>query len=234
MKIYAYILSHDTGFAPCYTDGIWTLACCKPQIRAKIFNEHVETGQNEFWVIGLQHEGSMQKDYTYPGVKVRYIACAKVLRLEEYYKDDGPYSNRIDCIYRNVTSLDRAKRRTYEELKEHNGGKVRQVPTAVEHRMENDDEKMSQTARDIYGNCVLISNEFYCLPDEVNVNAEGILYDKLYEMGKNRRTGKYEIEIEEEEFLQGIAMIKEKGTKRVPIREYKRCKGGCVHSKKTC
>ena len=133
MKIYAYILPHDTGFAPCYTDGIWTLACCKPQIRAKIFNEHVDTGQNEFWVIGLQHEGSMRKDYTYPGVKVRYIACAKVLRLEEYYKDDSLYRNRIDCIYRNVTSFDRAKRRTYEELKEHNGGKIRQIPTAIEH-----------------------------------------------------------------------------------------------------
>ena len=35
-KLYTYYLQSDTGFAPCYADGKFTLANCKPDIRRAI------------------------------------------------------------------------------------------------------------------------------------------------------------------------------------------------------
>jgi len=45
MKLYSYIVKHDTGFAPNPFFGYCTLACCKPKIRQK-----AEKGD---WVVGL-------------------------------------------------------------------------------------------------------------------------------------------------------------------------------------
>jgi len=46
MKLYSYIVSHDTGFAPNPFFGYCTLACCKPPIR-----ERAEVGD---WIVGLE------------------------------------------------------------------------------------------------------------------------------------------------------------------------------------
>src|ERR1700733_9238130 len=39
MKIFAYVIEHDLGFAPNPFHGVCTLACCKPRIR-----KNAETG----------------------------------------------------------------------------------------------------------------------------------------------------------------------------------------------
>lgn len=33
MKVYSYIITHDSGFSPNLFHGVLTLACCKPMIR---------------------------------------------------------------------------------------------------------------------------------------------------------------------------------------------------------
>lgn len=45
MKLYSYIVRHDTGFAPNPFYGYCTLACCKPIIR--------RTAEKGDWVVGL-------------------------------------------------------------------------------------------------------------------------------------------------------------------------------------
>ncbi len=45
MKLYSYIVKHDSGFAPNPFFGYCTLACCKPDIR--------RTAQVGDWVVGL-------------------------------------------------------------------------------------------------------------------------------------------------------------------------------------
>ena len=45
MKLYSYIVTHDTGFAPNPFSGYCTLACCKPKIRLN--------AQKGDWVVGL-------------------------------------------------------------------------------------------------------------------------------------------------------------------------------------
>jgi hypothetical protein len=45
MRLYSYVVTHDTGFAPNPFFGYCTLACCKPEIR--------RTAQLGDWVVGL-------------------------------------------------------------------------------------------------------------------------------------------------------------------------------------
>lgn len=45
MKLYSYIVAHDTGFSPNPFHGYCTLACCKPAIR--------RTAKNGDWIVGL-------------------------------------------------------------------------------------------------------------------------------------------------------------------------------------
>jgi len=45
MKLYSYVVMHDTGFAPNPFFGYCTLACCKPEIR--------RSAQKGDWVVGL-------------------------------------------------------------------------------------------------------------------------------------------------------------------------------------
>ena len=37
-KLYAYVMTYDTGFAPNSFYGVCTLACCKPKIRSSVAN----------------------------------------------------------------------------------------------------------------------------------------------------------------------------------------------------
>ena len=43
-RLYSYIVTHDKGFAPCVTNDLLTLACCKPKIRS--------TARPGDWVMG--------------------------------------------------------------------------------------------------------------------------------------------------------------------------------------
>jgi hypothetical protein len=55
MKLYSYVVKHDTGFAPNLFHGYCTLACCKPIIRRK-----AEKGD---WVVGLTPKGANRIAY---------------------------------------------------------------------------------------------------------------------------------------------------------------------------
>lgn len=62
-RLYAYIMTYDTGFAPNPFFGICTLACCKPKMRQSVVNyiEKVTSGPYRYadipglniWIAGI-------------------------------------------------------------------------------------------------------------------------------------------------------------------------------------
>lgn len=50
-RIFSYIVTHDTGFAPNPFWGQCSLACCKPTIRRSI-GKHWDPSQN-YWIVGI-------------------------------------------------------------------------------------------------------------------------------------------------------------------------------------
>lgn len=94
--IYLYRLTHDTGLAPCVTDELLTLACCKGG-----WKTGVKTGLRYF--VGEKRDADYEQDNLYiAGLfknKLLYFAkITDVLPMKEHYTDKG-YSNRKDFIY---------------------------------------------------------------------------------------------------------------------------------------
>jgi len=73
MRVFSYIVKHDTGFSPNPFHGYCTLACCKPAIR--------RTAKKGDWVVGL----SPKKD----GNRIVYLMLVDEpsKTFAEYWKD---------------------------------------------------------------------------------------------------------------------------------------------------
>jgi hypothetical protein len=86
MNIYVYKMVADNGGAPCVSDGLLTLAICKPMIR-----KMAEVNSLVFGFGG--------KEY---GEKLIYVAkVTEKLRDGDYYRQPK-YARRRDCIYQEV------------------------------------------------------------------------------------------------------------------------------------
>lgn len=75
MKLYRYIVTYDTGFAPNPFHGYCTLATCKPKIRRQ-----ASVGD---WIAGF---GSRAGDYE--GCLIFAMRVAEALTFEEYWQDE--------------------------------------------------------------------------------------------------------------------------------------------------
>ncbi len=91
MKLYSYIIIHDSGFAPNPFWGFCTLACCKPSIR--------RTAGKGDWVVGISSHAR--------GNRIVYAmeVTERPLSFEEYFADPRfrqriPNLNRKDIVYR--------------------------------------------------------------------------------------------------------------------------------------
>jgi hypothetical protein len=82
-QIFRYILRRDSGMAPCISDGLVSLATCKPQIR-----QRAEVGH---WVAGFLPRPYDRGLLAYAG------RIAEVLPVGEYEKR---YRGRPDAVYR--------------------------------------------------------------------------------------------------------------------------------------
>src|SRR5947209_17026129 len=83
-RVFRYVLVYDTGFAPCYNDGICTLACCKPRIRRS-----AAVGD---WVLGFasRPRGEARLLYAMRTSEVLNFNC---------YAVDPRFADRWDNIY---------------------------------------------------------------------------------------------------------------------------------------
>ena len=87
MKIYSYILMHDTGFAPCIEDDVLSLCCCKPKIRSS-----AKVGD---YIVAFYGKSQSRKQF---GHSLAYIAkITEKMDFREYFDN---HEGRSDCIYR--------------------------------------------------------------------------------------------------------------------------------------
>ena len=88
-RIWRYSLVHDNGMAPCATEAMLSLSCCKPMIR-----RHAKAGE---WVVGF-----VPRRVNGARVHVAWAGqVTEVVPLGEYQKR---FSERPDAIYKLVKS----------------------------------------------------------------------------------------------------------------------------------
>lgn len=160
--LYAYILTADNGQSPCYTNGIYTLACCKPQIRRMILQKWKKKLDNktaEVWICGVRHDKASERAY------IAYLAKVdKVIKLEEYYADDSPFRHRNDCYYHNACTLydeggKLPKKRSSDDIR--NRCPELYACNGNEHGALDKEAPLTEyQCRDIYGAAVLLSEHF--------------------------------------------------------------------------
>lgn len=101
MKLYSYVVTHDTGFAPNPFWGYCTLATCKPTIRKK-----AEIGD---WVVGLS-----PKEH---GHRLIYaMEVTETLSFDTYFNDRRFAKKRPDCNGKTGTKSRRAMRRCGDNI----------------------------------------------------------------------------------------------------------------------
>jgi hypothetical protein len=164
-KLYTYFLNSDTGFAPCYAEGKFTLANCKPVIRRAIFNHWKNESLNNVWLAGIKRNESKQAYMVY------LAKIQRVIKLEDYYSDTSPYKNRCDCIYRGVKSIFPAKRLNYEDVLRINP-EIRQIPNYNNYHYIDFNNPSGGAKyllrKDIDGNCILYSEQFVYFGESEN------------------------------------------------------------------
>lgn len=156
MKLYSYIVKHDTGFSPNPFHGYCTLACCKPSIRC--------TAKMGDWVVGLtpKRDGNrivylMRVDES-PKTYAEYW-CDKRFIVKRPRYDDGVLAKCGDNIYEPQDSGYRQLRSMHSD-----------------EESENPENK----AHDLGGKYVLVSETFayfgsepQALPPELTVLVPG-------------------------------------------------------------
>jgi hypothetical protein len=89
-NLYFYVMTHDSGFAPCVSKGMLTLATCKPRIRNSASDEPSD------YVMGVVGKILARK----AGVK-RYslVFLSKISKKKDYDWYYEHHKKRRDCIY---------------------------------------------------------------------------------------------------------------------------------------
>jgi putative DNA base modification enzyme with NMAD domain len=83
-RVFRYVVTHDSGFAPCFEGGICTLACCKPNIRLSAI-----VGD---WVLGFAPQRTGEARLLYA------MRVGEVLDFGSYATDHR-FAGRRDNIY---------------------------------------------------------------------------------------------------------------------------------------
>lgn len=160
--LYAYILTVDNGQSPCYDDSIYTLACCKPQIRRIIlqnWKNKIDNKKAEVWICGVRRNRKTKEPF------IVYLSkIDKVMKLEEYYLANGAYSDRNDCYYRNVhTIYDKNGKlpvsRTSDEIHKY-CPKIYALKDNEHGQLKQRQQLTVYHCRDIHGGAVLLSEHF--------------------------------------------------------------------------
>ena len=165
MKLYAYVMTSDTGFAPNPYWGDCTLATCKPRIR--------QSAQKGDWVIGT---GSVKT--VGAGKLVHAMLVDNVpLPLEKYF-GDPTFKDKKPII--NGTPRQRCGDNLYDKDA---AGKWQRFPSEYHCKKE-------QQEKDIRGGKVLISKRFYYFGrNAVEIPPE------FSELAKKGLRGKYNFDI---------------------------------------
>ncbi len=139
MRLFSYIVTYDSGFAPNPFWGCCTIATCKPAIR--------RTGQVGDWIVGLTPKAQ--------GNRIVYaMRVGEILPMARYFTDERFLSKRPD--YSRGEVVYKCGDNCYQPLP--SGGFRQLQSTHTGHRpMENPDTKK----HDLDGLSVLVSDVFH-------------------------------------------------------------------------
>ena len=142
MRLFSYIITHDTGFAPNPFWGYCTLACCKPSIR--------RTAQKGDWIVGLSSKRNKNR-------LIYAMQVSEKMTLRNYWGDKrfankkADY-NRPEVIHRCGDNIYEPGRRGFKQHHSmHSKGKC---------------VNSSNKKRDLSGKYALISRRFVYLGSE--------------------------------------------------------------------
>ena len=138
MKLYSYVVTHDTGFSPNPFWGFCTLADCRPAIR--------RTAQIGDWIVGLSPKSS--------GNRIIYaMRVDEIVPFARYYHDRR-FSVKIPD-YTRAKVLYKCGDNIYKPLPD---GSFRQLQSMHSH---GPSENLATKAHDLGGKNALISKTFY-------------------------------------------------------------------------
>jgi len=137
MRLFSYIVTQDTGFAPNPFWGYCTLATCKPVI--------CRTASSGDWIVGLTPKENGHK-------VVYFMQVQEVLPIAEYFRNQRFSRKKPD--YTTQAVIDKCGDNIYQPLS--NGG-FRQLRSQHSNGTE---ENLAKKAHDLSGVNVLISQRF--------------------------------------------------------------------------
>jgi Nucleotide modification associated domain 2 len=158
MKLYSYIVTHDTGFAPNPFYGFCTLACCKPEIRRVIgrelnrAKEASDSEQREYWIVGLS-----PRDRGKGNKVIFFMRAEKAVTFDDYFKTKSYSCKKPDV--RSGRAIDRCGDNIYRPIGKNKYG---QLPSLHSKRPKerNWNEDVKRKRKDLSGKYVLISRHF--------------------------------------------------------------------------
>ena len=137
MKLFSYIVKHDSGFAPNPFWGYCTLACCKPAIRRS-----ARTGD---WIAGLSPRSAGHRI-------VYFMKVEEVLSFTQYYSDPRFEEKKPDYGSRDIV------RERGDNIYSPSGhGRFKQLESMHSNGKKGDKAKK---LRDLSGENVLVSQNF--------------------------------------------------------------------------
>ncbi len=137
MRLFSYIVAHDTGLAPNPFWGYCTLSCCKPTIR--------RTANVGDYIVGLSSKSK--------GNKVIYAMEVKeILTISEYFRDER-FTGKIPD-YSKETVVHKCGDNFYEPLPNDSYRQLRSLHS------DGDEEDLGNKQHDLGGKNVLISQNF--------------------------------------------------------------------------
>lgn len=99
--LYIYVMTNDTGFAPCIDNGLFTLACCKGGKKGmrKSAAKEVLFGNNVY-VLGLCGKQLAEREYKKNYSAIYLVKIDKIIPMADYYKNGGLSEDRRDNAYK--------------------------------------------------------------------------------------------------------------------------------------
>lgn len=238
MKLYAYTMTFDTGFAPCvYTTGgkkILTLACCKSGLRHKIGKEF--GSDEDIYIMGLCGK-TLRKRYKYLTAEQEYVPIyiAKIqpgICVKEYYSGEF-FSNRPDQRYLIKDGIWYSRKNNpHQEKKDL---KYKNGLAKIDQNINDDLIYKPQKNSEIQSNYVLPSQEYVYFGKEIMPFTQlPKIINKIADIRRKAPRG-HLVELsdgEQAEFIKFFNTVKEKdiNAEAIPLDSYfmdKLCKGAC-------
>src|SRR3989338_5539627 len=88
MRLYSYVVKHDSGFAPNPFWGYCTLACCKPRIR-----ESAVVGD---WIVGTGSAENIGNDKLIYAMKITEKLAFEQYSLDKRFRNKIPTKGRME------------------------------------------------------------------------------------------------------------------------------------------